>query len=481
MGIFARVKEFFMHLFPVQSIEKALGVKFQDMGDMPPLIEIWGDMYRGDPHWLSDKTKTLNIPAVMCSDLAKKAVSELAVSCSVENQATANELTQAFMDESILPFLRHQVEYALAMGGIVMRPWYDTQAKKVKIGWYTADRVLPLAWDGRRMTGAVLIDRKVMISENGRIIYTKLESHQYQAGSTYTITTKLFKSSSETVLGTELADFSDVQEWSGIDPVVTINNLEDPLFVYMGTPWANNKLLNNPTGCAIFKDALESIEELDRTYSSLCWEREGGEMAVFVDDSMIPATMQNGQPVYEMDKPEKRLYRKLTGEAGKQLLEPWAPELRIDPLLTKLKSDLSLVCMQCHLDPGAYLYDSDKGAVTATEVRTKNQQTYGTVYDIQMQMVQPAIEQIINSVRELQLLYKQKAFPTNLSLGLDWGDSILVDEESDRTNAQAEVSSGLRSKLSYLMEYRGMTEEQAMAELAQIKGDTPQVASLFGA
>lgn len=481
MGIFTRFKEWFMNKFiPTQSIEKALGIKFQDMGDMPNLVEIWGNMYRGEPDWLSEKVKSLNLPSVMCSDLAKKAISELEVTCSIENRQTADVVTQLFMDDSLLPFLRHQVEYALGMGGVIMRPWVDMRAKKVRIGWYTADMILPVAWDGRRMTGVVLVDRKVMNSGGVKKFYIKLESHGFQDDGSYKISTKLFRSANETTLGTELGSFEDVSEWATIDPEVIINNLEAPLFVYMGTPWANNKLINNPTGCALFKDAVQSIEELDRTYSSLCWEREAGELAVFVDDSMIPSTLEGGQINYNISATEKRLYRKLEGESGKQLLEPWAPELRINDLLTKLKSDLALVCMQCHLDPGAYVYDSEKGAVTATEVRTKNQQTYGTVLDIQEQMIQPAIEEILDAVRSLQLLYSLQAFPTNLSLGLDWGDSILTDEGEDRANAQNEVVAGLRSKLSYMMEYRGMTQEQALSELVAIKGDTPQAVSFFG-
>lgn len=56
-----------------------------------------------------------------------------------------------------------------------------------------------------------------------------------------------------------------------------------------------------------------------------------------------------------------------------------------------------------------------------------------------------------------------------------------MDEQSDRVNAQAEVTAGLRSKLAYLMDYRGMTETEALAEIERIKAETPVVSGFFGA
>ncbi len=137
--------------------------------------------------------------------------------------------------------------------------------------------------------------------------------------------------------------------------------------------------------------------------------------------------------------------------------------------------------MACHLDAGAYVYDQAAQAVTATEVRTKSQQTYGTIVDIQDQMIKPFISQLVDNIRAVQQLYETEAIPDEVMLGFDFGDSILTDEQSDRTNAQSEVTVGLRSKISYLMDYRGMTEQQALAEIERIKAETPVVTGFFGA
>jgi A118 family predicted phage portal protein len=248
----------------------------------------------------------------------------------------------------------------------------------------------------------------------------------------------------------------------------------------MATPWANNQDFNNPQGTSLFRDAMDNLPELDRAYTTLCWEVESGKAAVFVDDSMIEVDPTDPKRDL-LDPLEKRLYRKLSSVEGKDLLEPYNPALRIDQLNAALKTQLSVVCMACHLDAGAYVYDQAAQAVTATEVRTKSQQTYGTIVDIQDQMIKPFVSQLVDNIRAVQQLYETEAIPDEVMLGFDFGDSILTDEQSDRTNAQAEVVGGLRSKISYLMEYRGMTEQQALAEIERIKGETPVVNPFFGA
>ena len=479
-SLVSKAKGWVMSLLPVQDVFKQMGVKPQFSASMPSLIEAWRDAYQGNPTWIGTNDKSLGFPSVVCWDIAKKAIGELEVSASLptpEGQKDAeHEFTESVIARLIKPYLRAQVEYALAMGGVVARPWYDQAAKKVRIGWYTADMVLPTAWDGRRLTGVVLIDRFTRTDSNVKTIFTKLESIQPNPVG-WTITTKLYKSDTEGQLGKEVA-MSTVAQWADIAPEVQIVSEVCP-FTYMATPWANNQDFNNPQGTSLFRDAMDNLEELDRVYTSLCWEVESGKAAVFVDDSMIEVDPVTGND--KLNPLEKRLYRKLSSTEGKDLLEPYSPPLRVEQLNAALKTQLSIACMACHLDAGAYVYDQAAQAVTATEVRTKQQQTYGTIVDIQDQMIRPFVSELIDNVRAVQQLYGIEAIPDDVLLGFDFGDSILVDEQSDRINAQSEVTVGLRSKISYLMEYRGMTEQQALAEIERIKGETPVVNPFFGA
>ena len=480
-GLYSKAKGWIMSLLPVQDIFKQMGIKPQFSASMPTLIESWRNAYQGHPEWLkSDDDKSLGFPTVVCWDIAKKAIGELEIGASLptpEGKENAeHKFTEDLVARLIKPVIRTQLEYALALGGVVARPWYDQKAGKVRIGWYTADMALPTAWDGRKLTGVVLIDRIVRIESNVKTVWTKLESIQPAEGG-WTIGTKLYKSATEGQLGTEVS-LTAIPQWAEITPVVGITGEICP-FTYMATPWANNKDFTSAQGTSLFRDAMGMLEELDRVYTTLCWEIEAGKAAVFVDDSMIEIDPATGRD--KLNQLDRRLYRKLSSVEGKDLLEPYSPQLRVDQLNAALKTQLSLICMACHLDAGAYVYDQAAQAVTATEVRTKQQNTYGTIVDIQDQMIRPFVSELIDNIRAVQQLYGIEAIPDDILLGLDFGDSILVDEETDRINAQNEVSAGLRSKLDYLMEYRGMTETQALAEMERIKAETPVVQGFFGA
>lgn len=469
-----KVRSWVMSKLPTQDIFKAMGVSAPKSVSMPSEIEEWRRMYQGYPSWLKGDDASLNFPAVIAWDLAKKAIGELDITCSVGDQKT-DEAAELFVESEIMPYLRTQIEYALSLGGVLARPWFDSKASKVRVAWYTQDNIVPVEWDGKTLVSAVLIDRM----KSGKDTFTKLESH-IRTATGYTIKTKLFKSDGDDAdLGKEVP-LSAIEQWAWISPEVEILQAERiPMFTYIPTPWANNRDLNSPIGTAIFKDAKKNLEKLDAAYNALCWEVESGRAAVFIADSMIPTKISGTQIKDDLDALGKGLYRRLESESD--LFERWSPELRTDALNGVIKTQLSIVCMLCHVDSGAYIYDQAAQAVTATEVRTKNQTTYGTIVDIQEQMIRPGVESLMTAVKQIQALYDQKEFSDELEMGFDFGDSILIDEETDRVNAQTEVTQGLRSKVSYLMEYRGMTEADALAEIERINTETPTVTPFFGA
>jgi len=459
MGIFDRIKGWFMNLLPMKDeIFKKFGV-VPTSNYQAELVDKWLAAYQNGGG--------LSFPSVVCWDLSKKALGELEIR-AVTKTGNEDEFAQGVIDKLLEPHLRGQLEYALALGGVVARPWYNGQ--EIEIGWYPADMVIPTAWAGSRLTGVILVDRH----RTKHNTYLKLESIQPITGG-WNIKTKLFKGVGEG-LGTEVP-LTDIPMWATIDPEVEIYDSEVPPFVYMKTPWANNKVLNSPLGSSIYRDALTAIEGLEEAYSALCWEIEAGKAAVFLSDSMVPVDPKTMKDT--TTKTEKRMYRKLVTESGKDLLEPYTPELRVEQLNAAIKTQLAIACMACHLDAGAYIYDQSMQAVTATEVRTRQQQTYGTLVDIQYKMVEPFIHDYLAAIRLIQQLYEIEALD-EVELSIDFGDSVLVDEQADRTNAQSEVTAGLRSKLSYLMEYRGMSEEEALKELESIKADAPPVIDFFG-
>lgn len=485
MGWLSRIRNFFMNIFDNNKIETAFGIKIASDLDMNTLVEDWLKTYQGEPKWkgVSDNQVrySLNVASTMCRDLSAKAVSEIEIS----DNNKENELFQQFVEDEISQQIRQQVEYGLASGAFVCRPFFDPQTNRISLSWYTADRFVPVDWSGKRCVSGVFIDQDVVVSNYDKVVWTKLELQKWTygkngVGGTVDITVKLFKSSSENDIGDEVP-LSSYEKWANITPTAHVDDLTAPLFVYAPMPFANNKQFNSHAGVSLYKDGMAQLEQIDRCYDSLNWEIESSEKKIFVDEQMVETVRtDNGEIIPRLNSREKRLYKVMDAQgAVSKYMDAYSPEIRQADLTATLKTQLSLLCTACGLDSGAYVYDEQAQAVTATEIKTKNQKTYQTICDIQRWTVTPAIRQIVVAVNQMQLLYEVPAIG-DIDLAIGYGDSILIDAESDKQNAQRETQLGLRSKLNYLMEYRGLSEEEARKELATIQGETPEQIDFFG-
>jgi A118 family predicted phage portal protein len=98
-----------------------------------------------------------------------------------------------------------------------------------------------------------------------------------------------------------------VLEWAQIEPVVSIENVDRPLFAYFKIPLANKTDRHSPLGASVFAEAAESIRDADEQYGRFLWEFEGGELAVDIDEDMLNHDLEGN---VRMPKLQERLYRR---------------------------------------------------------------------------------------------------------------------------------------------------------------------------
>ena len=486
MSLFSRIRNWMMNRFDSKKIEKVFNIRISSPMDMNRLIEEWQNAYQGVPSWCGDGRDqlpyTLNLASTLANDIAMKATSEV----TIGQLATADKLLDQFVADEIMPELRKQTEYALAMGSFIVRPFYDAETGKVSLSWYSADRFIPVDWSGHRCVSGIFIDQIEEHDNGSTTYYTKLELQKWHfgkdgVGGSVDITVKAFKADTPNELTREIP-LTSVPQWASIIPSAHINDLTSPLFVYAPTPFSNNKSFNSKAGVSLYKDGMAHLEEIDRVWNALRWEREFTEGKIFVDQDMMEVERKaNGDLVTKINGKDKRIYTVMEANGSiPKFMEAFSPAIRQGDYTAMLKTNLSLLCTACHLDSGAYVYDENAGAVTATEVRTRNQKTYQTIVDLQTHTLTPALKRIIESVRQMQMLYDVPAFEEGADIEVSYGDSILIDAESDKQNAQRETQLGLRSKMNYLIQYRGLSEEDARKELAQIETEAPQQIDFFG-
>lgn len=473
MGFFSNIKEWFMGLFNRTDIGKATGINPRISEGMMDDIELWRDIYGNTPPWKKTEfDKSMGFAKTVCRDIASKCTSEGKIE-------TGDEAT----DKSLMYIcskLPENAETMLALGAVVARPFFDAVNNRIDVGWYSADRVVPLSWQNDELVSAALLDFVAVTKDGGnRETFVKIETHKWHNGST-TITSNAYVWNDGRI-GAKVP-LATVTEWESIsDEPIEINNLTRPMFVYFKTPIKNN-IDGSNVGVSIFANAIDQLEELDKVFSHMVWEGQAGEAKVFVAESMIPQKMVNGKPVNDLSAADKKMYKVLDGGVENHLFEVATPNLRFEQYKVEMDSTIALACKNMGLDAKSFTVERSGGAVTATQVITDQNDTYTTVLNIQEKVLKPCLYKVIDSIRALQSLYgfTDLLLPeSNDDITVSFGDSIIIDEESEKRMAMEEVGKGLRSKLSYIMEYRGMSEADAIVEIERIKNDAP-VMDFFG-
>lgn len=376
--------------------------------------------------------------------------------------------------------LRRQLEYGVAKGGFVIKPYVVMPEKDeteegepakahIYFDYIQAGAFYPLAFDGsQKITEAAFIQRKV----DKDTIYTRLEHHILK-GNTVTVKNRAFKSMNtsmetnnlEAELGTEIK-LTEVPEWAGLEPETKIQNVDRLLFAYFKMPEANTIDPYSPLGVSGFSRAVNLIKQADLQYSRLMWEFEGGELAIDVDrDALTELTDLNGVSHTVNPQLQARLFRPIDlGESD--TYQVFAPAFRDNSLIAGLNTILMRIEDVCGLSRGT-LTDAATEARTATELKILKQRSYATNADIQTAL-EDALRDVVYIMDTYCILYELTA-DGEYDVSFEWDDSILVDVDEELGKRLNLMQNGLASKVETRMWYYGETERQAIEALQKIR------------
>lgn len=526
-----------------KSVEQVLHVVPAVSNEMLDAIELWEDMYKDEAPWLKEPSLTdpvqilsLGLPSMIASEKARMAVMELTFDItpvtktvdelkedqesekeeektedvSIEEVLKESENADKPDEEDVKPLygsevpeeitvgntekaeflaseieklkkdLRRQLEYGIAKGGFVIKP-YVVMPKKdeleegeeakphIYFDYVQAGAFYPLAFDGsQRMTEAAFIQRKV----DKDTIYTRLEHHVLK-GNTVTVKNRAFKSMNtsmntnnlESELGTEIK-LKDVPEWASLEPETKVNGVDRLLFAYFKMPEANTIDPYSPLGVSGYSRAVSLIEQADRQYSRLMWEFEGGELAIDVDrDALTELTDLNGVSHTVNPQLQARLFRPIDlGESD--TYQVFNPPYREASLIAGLNTLLMRIEDVTGLSRGT-LADAATEARTATELKILKQRSYSTNADIQ-KALEAALRDVVYIMDTYCILYELTP-DGEYDVSFEWDDSILVDVDEELGKRITLMQNGLASKVETRMWYYGETERQAIEALQKIQ------------
>ena len=99
------------------SIKKAMDVEVAISPKMAQALYKWQHMYVNEAPWLNKEVKSLNLPAAICTEMARLVTMESSVAI---NGSTRADLIAKSM-QPFLNQLQNYTEYACSVGGIVFK------------------------------------------------------------------------------------------------------------------------------------------------------------------------------------------------------------------------------------------------------------------------------------------------------------------------------------------------------------------------
>lgn len=537
-SIISKLKELIRGMIGSRTIQNELHVSYAISPKMETAIQSWTNLYLNKAPWLhepddADPTlvASLGLPAMIASEKARTALLELEseITTPVEEVEVPNpdypgeteytigadgeqvpipkpvppetitqekpvgDTSRAEYLESqykkLKKQLRKQIEYGIAKGGLVIKPYVVTNkpansdgvdsdltpTMDIEFDFIQADSFYPLAFDASgRITEAAFVQSKVEKNQ----IYRRLEYHKWE-NNVVTVINKAYRSNNVRSTGdTDNADLgeeiqlSEVPEWKDLEPKAVIKNVTKPLFGYFRMPEANTIDPTSPLGVSGFSRAVSLIKDADMQYSRLLWEYEAGEMAIDIDrDALRPDLDENGNAKTRPNHLQQRLFRKVDLGSSSDTYNPFTPGLRDTNYISGLNTILMRIEDVCGISRGT-LSDSADVARTATELKILKQRSYQTNADIQ-QAIEDAIRDVIYVMNVYATLYEITP-EGEYEVNFEWDDSIIVDISEEINKRLTLMQNGLTSKLENRMWYFGETEAQAREALAKIEKENRQ-------
>lgn len=517
-----------------RTVEKTLHVAPVISSQMEEAIKLWSEMYKGEAPWIKEPSFTdpvrvvsLGIPALIASEKARTALIEFKSEITtptkevevknpnykkpapdeygnivpsmepemIKKEQPIGSVARAEYLESqykkLKKRLRKQIEYGVAKGGLVIKPFLvnntvksdDNKDRANKEDWQIefdfvqADAFYPLSFDAAgRIVEAAFIQTHV----EKDAVYRRLEYHKFENG-TVMVTNKAFKSMNTNTqgdmsgvdLGQEVP-LKDVPQWKDIQPEVKIKDVKQPLFAYFKMPEANTIDTTSPLGVSGYSRAKDLIKDADMQYSRLLWEYEAGEMAIDIDRGALNYTNPDGTKANAvLNSMQARLYRKVDLSMEGDTFIPYAPTLRDASFQSGLNMILMRIEDACALSRGT-LSDVASEARTATELKILKQRSFQANADIQ-QAIEDTLRDAIYVMNTYCSLYKITD-EGDYDVSFEWDDSIITDIDTEINTRTALMREGIISKIELRMWYFGETEEQAREALQKANEETLQSA-----
>lgn len=437
-----------------------MGVDIAISKKMSTAIYRWGKMYVNESPWLNEDVKSLNLPAAICTEMARLVTMESKIVISGSPRA---DLIAKYM-KPFLTKLPTYVEYACSCGGISFKPYATGSGIAIDVS--QAGYFFPVSFDSSdEITGVIFPEFKRM----GKKLYTRLEYQQLIDGK-YIVVNKAFVSKRAVTrndnvinLGMEIK-LEEVPEWENIEPYVEFYNADRTLFSYFKIPSANNIDPESPLGVSVYARAVNQIKDADEQYGATLWEFRSKETAIQASSEFFKKDRQGN---VQLPKGKERQYHdmgsNITDNDGKPFFNVYSPEIRDQSFFNGYNRIIQKVEFNSGLAYGT-LSDPQQVDKTAEEIKASKQRSYSTVTSIQNSL-EESIKTLVNAM-DAMITIEGLAPEGIVNVSASWDDSIVTNKKEEREQDMKDLAIGIMQPYEYRMKYYNEDEETARKNVA---------------
>lgn len=459
MGIIESLNEITDH--PKISVDSAEYLRIQDnkriyrnIFEQVEYLNSEGEIVKRDFH-------SLNVSKVVARKLSKLVFND-GCSISVDDKVANEFLQKIFKSNKFRKNFGEELEAGYAIGGLVLRPYYDEANNTIKIAYCRADTFYPLESNTNDISEAA-IATVTQVSEGKKTVrYTLLEFHEWESGK-YFIRNELYRSENQDQVGIRVP-LNSLAKYENLQDEVYMEHFTRPLFVYIKLAGKNNFNISSPLSLGIIDNAKRQLIDINEKYDQFMREIEEAGRKILASDSFFNVRYEEGMPIKRFDS-KTSVFQRMKSE--EPFIDEFAPSLRSTEFIDSINFILRTIELQTGFSSGTFSFDG-QSVKTATEIISENSETFATRSD-NVLIVEEALKELVVTIFELAASYNIFSSEKKFGINIDFDDGVFQSQDSKAAYYAKLTSMGLTSKKLAIQKIQGVTEKQAEEILAEIK------------
>lgn len=408
--------------------------------------------------------RAINVSKVVGRRLAKLVFNE-GCSIKVDDEKADQFLNEVFNNNKFRKNFGAELEAGYAIGGLVLRPYYDGDSKSIKLAYCQANSFYPLQSNTNDISEGAIVTVTQKVEGKKTIYYTLIEFHEWING-VYTITNELYRSDNQTMVGVNIP-LNELKKYEDLEPTVQLPTVTRPLFVYIKLAGKNNSNLSSPLGAGVIDNAKQQLMDINDKYDQFMWEIEKARTKIMASDHFFKTRFgEDGQPVKQFSS-HTDIYQKL--KTDDPFIDTFAPSLNSAEYIASINFILRIVELQTGFSSGTFSFDG-QSVKTATEIISENSETYSTRSD-NVLIVEEAVKELVQTIFELADIYGLYGGEYG-EISVDFDDGIFISKESQLEYNNKAVVGQLMPHTEAIKRQFGLTDEQAAKWYKLIQAET---------